>query len=76
MFSPLAFFCSSVVLISFLGGLRRGCVSWAWLVLPLGSDVSFLGGLFVRPEVFVMSNETVVICLLMSWRDSFDKLSV
>ena len=76
MFSPLAFFCSSVVLISFLLGLRRGFVSWAWLVLPLGSDVSFLEGLFVRTEVFVMANETVVICLLLSWRDSFNKLSV
>ena len=76
MFSPLAFFCSNVVLISFLLGLRRGFVSWAWLVLPLGSDVSFLGGLFVRTEVFAMSNETVVICLLLSWRDSFNKLSV
>ena len=76
MFSPLAFFCSSVVLISLLLGLRRGFVSWAWLVLPLGSDVSFLGGLFVRTEVFVMANETVVICLLLSWRDSFNKLSV
>ena len=76
MFSPLAFFCSSVVLISFLLGLRRGFVSWAWLVLPLGSDVFFLEGLFVRTEVFVMANETVVICLLLSWRDSFNKLSV
>ena len=76
MFSPLAFFCSNVVLISFLLSLRRGFVSWAWLVLPLGSDVSFLGGLFVRMEVFVMANETVVICLLLSWRDSFNKLSV
>ena len=51
-------------------------MSWAWLVLPLGSDISFLGGLFVRMEVFVMANETVVICLLLSWRDSFNKLSV
>ena len=121
MFSPLAFFCSSVVLISFLLSLRWGFVSWAWLVLPLGSDVSFLGGLFVRTEVFVVANETVgfayychgvilstsclfddhdcemlechllaivrtelfvvasetiVICLLLSWCDSFDKLSV
>ena len=76
MFSPLAFSCSSVVLIFFLSGLRRGFVSWAWLVLSLASDVSFLGGLFFRTEVFVMANETVVICLLLSWRDYFSKLSV
>ena len=76
MFSPLAFFCSSVVLISFLLGFRWGFVSWAWLVLPLGSDVSFSGGLFVRTEVFLVASETIVICLLLSWRDSFGKLSV
>ena len=51
-------------------------MSWAWLVLSLGSDISFLGGLFVRTEVFVMANETVVICLLLSYRDSLSKLSV
>ena len=30
----------------------------------------------VRTELFVVANETVVICLLLSWRDSFSKLSV
>ena len=30
----------------------------------------------VRIELFVVASETIVICLLLSWRDSFGKLSV
>ena len=30
----------------------------------------------VRTELFVVVSETIVICLLLSWRESFNKLSV
>ena len=30
----------------------------------------------VRADVFVVASETTVICLLLSWRDSFNKSSV
>ena len=30
----------------------------------------------VRSELFVVASETIVICLLLSWPDSFSKLSV